>query len=188
MNCNKYIGALAIAAFSLLQGCSRVADTPTIEREVQAISSMKELALVEYRVKKIIKADDGGEWYKIGERKILLSCTAFLKAGVDLSAFGMENIEADRSKGKVTITLPHAKLLSIDIPPAGIKEEYGHVSFFRSEFSAAERNNLMKQGERQIKRTVPSLGILPKAEENGRAFFESVFKKMGFTDIEVVYQ
>ena len=44
-----------------------------VQREVEAISQMKQLGLVEYRVRKIVKAEDEGAWYKIGDRKILLS-------------------------------------------------------------------------------------------------------------------
>jgi len=42
--------------------------------------------------------------------------------------------------------------------------------------------------EKQIRSSVPSLGILEKAEENARRFFESVFTKMGFTSVEVVFE
>ena len=172
----------------VLTGCRPSAETrETVQREVEAISAMKQLGLVEYRVRKIVKADDEGEWYKIGDRKILLSCTAYLKAGIDLSSFGMDDVVYDRLAGTVSVTIPHATLLSLDIPASGIRQEYEHVTILRSSFSAEERNKLLRQGEKQIRESVPSLGILPKAEENARKFFESVFSKMGFTSVEVIF-
>ena len=92
---------------------------------------MRQLSLVEYRVRKIVKADDEGAWYKLGDRKILLSCTAYLKAGIDLSDFGPDDVDVNRLDGSVTVTIPHAILLSLDIPASGIREEYDHVTLLR---------------------------------------------------------
>ena len=172
----------------MVPGCSERVPEDTTQREIEAISQMRELSLVEYRVRKIVKANDEGEWYKIGDRKILLSCTAYLKAGIDLSGFSAENVDINRLDGSVTVTVPHAKLLSLDMPASEIREEYDHVTMLRHFFSAEERNALLRQGEKQIRDSVPSLGILEKAEENGRRFFESVFTKMGFTSVEVVFE
>ena len=180
---------LALCLTSMLQGCSQEVDAnAALQQEIESISSMKQLGLVEYRVKKIIKADDQGEWYKIGNRKILLSCTAYLKAGIDLSSFSASDIVADRTTGKVTVMLPHATLLSLNIPASEIRQEYDGVTLLRSSFTVQERNELLRQGERQIRESVPSLGILPKAEENARKFFESVFQKLDFTTVEVVFK
>ncbi len=177
-----------LAAALTLPGCAERVPEDTTQREIEAISQMRELSLVEYRVRKIVKADDEGEWYKIGDRKILLSCTAYLKAGIDLSGFSAEDVDINRLDGSVTIRVPHAKLLSLDMPASEIREEYDHVTMLRHSFSAEERNALLRQGEKQIRSSVPSLGILEKAEENARRFFESVFTKMGFTSVEVVFE
>ena len=179
---------LVLCLFTGMQSCSPKADGTELRQEIESITSMKELGLVEYRVRKIIKADDQGEWYKIGDRKILLSCTAYLKAGIDLSGVSADDIDANRYTGKVTVTLPHATLLSLDIPASEIRQEYDQVTLLRSSFSVQERNALMRQGERQIRQSVPSLGILQKAEENARKFFESVFYPMGFTTVEVNFK
>ena len=185
------VGTFSVLFLALLaaSGCSRHENVEeTVQREVKAISEMRQLGLVEYRVRKIVKANDEGEWYKIGDRKILLSCTAYLKAGLDLSSFSMEDVDIDREAGSVTVTVPHAVLLSLDIPSSEIQLEYDHVTMLRRSFSAEERNALLRQGEKQIRKSVPDLGILEKAEENAVKFFESVFSKMGFTAVEVTFR
>ena len=185
------VGTFSVLFLAILAatGCSRGNDVQEmVKREVQAISEMRQLGLVEYRVRKIVKADDEGEWYKIGDRKILLSCTAYLKAGLDLTSFDMDDVDVERLAGRVTVTLPHAVLLSLDIPASEIRQEYDHVTMLRQSFSAEERNALLRQGEKQIRDSVPSLGILEKAEENACKFFESVFSKMGFTTVEVTFR
>ena len=97
-------------------------------------------------------------------------------------------MDIDWTGERVSVTIPHAILLSLDIPAAEIRQEYDHVTMLRSSFTAEERNALLRQGEKQIRDSVPSLGILPKAEENARKFFESVFAKMGFTTVEVAFR
>ena len=154
-------------------GCGgRSAVEETVQREIEAITAMKQLSLVEYR----------------GDRKILLSCTAYLKAGIDLATFGPDDVDIDWTGNRVTVTIPHATLLSLDMPASEIREEYDHVTMFRHSFSAEERNALLRQGEKQIRSSVPSLGILEKADENARRFFASVFGKMGFETVEVVFR
>ena len=173
----------------VLPGCARRESMQeTVQREVEAITAMRQLSLVEYRVRKIVKADDEGEWYKIGDRKILLSCTAYLKAGVDLATFGADDVQIDLTGDRVSVTIPHATLLSLDIPASEVRLEYDRVTMLRSDFTAEERNALLRQGEKQIRESVPSLGILEKADENARRFFESVFLKMGFTNVEVTFR
>ena len=172
-----------------LPGCrERAAVEDTVQREIEAITAMKQLSLVEHRVSKIIKADDEGAWYKIGERKILLSCTAYLKAGIDLATFGPDDVDVDWTGKRVSVTIPHATLLSLDMPASEIRQEYDHVTMLRQSFTAEERNALLRQGEKQIRDSVPSLGILEKADENARRFFESVFQKMGFESVEVSFR
>lgn len=181
--------ALLGAALLALPGCAcHSAVEETVQREIEAITAMKQLSMVEYRVSKIIKANDEGEWYKIGERKILLSCTAYLKAGIDLATFGPDDVDVDWTGNRVTVTIPHATLLSLDMPASEIRVEYDHVTMLRQSFSAEERNALLRQGEKQIRDSVPSLGILEKADENARRFFESVFGKMGFETVDVTFR
>ena len=180
---------LFLTVFLIPTGCGeRSAVEDTVQREIEAITAMKQLSLVEYRVSKIIKADDEGAWYKIGERKILLSCTAYLKAGIDLATFGPDDVDVDWTGKRVSVTIPHATLLSLDMPASEIRQEYDHVTMLRQSFTAEERNALLRQGEKQIRDSVPSLGILEKADENARRFFESVFQKMGFESVEVTFR
>ena len=62
--------------------------------EVFALKEMSELATVEYTVTKIVKANDDKTWYKLGDRKILMSCSARIKAGIDLSVITERSIPA----------------------------------------------------------------------------------------------
>ena len=109
------------------------------------LKELSELATVEYTITKIIKASDDQTWYKIGDRKILMSCQATVKAGIDLSQLKAEDVSINGDE--ITLTLPRATIQSLNIKPEDIRTEFQEVGLFRSDFTAAERNQLMAQGE-----------------------------------------
>ena len=131
---------------------------------------------------------DEGEWFKIGNRRILFSCTARLKAGIRLDAIPLDRIVVDEEGRSVSMVLPHAVVLSINIPPELIRLEYEDVTGFRSHFDDRERQALLKQGEREIVRDLPKLGILTEAEANAEEFFRSMLTQMGFENIQINFE
>ncbi|MEO9210930.1 MAG: DUF4230 domain-containing protein [Ginsengibacter sp.] len=151
--------------------------------QVLGLQKMSDLATAEYVVTKIIKANDNKTWYKIGDRKILMTCKASLVAGIDLSRLSKKDIQID--KENITITLPRAKLLYINIKPEDIKTSYQDISVFRDNFSSQEKNNLAAQAEKQIKESVDSLGIFITAETNATLFINNFLQKAGFKNINI---
>ncbi len=147
-----------------------------------------ELGTVEYSVKKIIKADDSMDWYTIGDRKILFSCKATLKAGVKLDNFNSENVVINEENKSAVVTLPHAELLSMNMSPDDIKLEYQNVGVFRSGFSAKERNALLEQGEANIRGSVGELGIIKDAEKQATEFMVNLLTQIGFQSVTVKFE
>jgi len=157
--------------------------------ENQVILSLKEinqLVTAEYVVNKIIKASDDKTWYKIGDRKILITCEASLKAGIDFSTIHANQIDI-RNK-RISITLPHATLFSLNIKPEDIKVAYEETGIFRSSFSTQERDMLTVQAEKQIQQSADSLGILKTAETNARLFITQFLRNVGYDDVEVRFE
>ena len=99
---------------------------------IAMLSRTEELGTVEYTVRKAVKARDEGDWFKIGNRRILFSCTAYLKAGIRLDRIPLDKIVVDGQSRAVSMVLPHAAVLSINIPPEQIRLEYEDVTGFRS--------------------------------------------------------
>lgn len=152
---------------------------------IPLIKQLSDLATIEYVVTKIIKASDNKTWYKIGDRKILMSCKASLIAGIDLSKINEQNIKINGKN--ITIILPRAKLLFINIKPEDIKTEYEDVSFLRTPFTNAERDALGAQGEEQIKNSIDSIGILQAAEINTTLIITNFLNKLGYTTTNIRY-
>jgi hypothetical protein len=162
-------------------GCGKSAVAK--QREILAIREMSELATAEYIVTKIIKASDNKTWYKAGDRKILMSCRASIKAGIDLSAISEESITLDGKN--ITLQIPAPKIIALNMPPEDIKVEYQEIDLFRSPFKAGERDALAAQAETQIRSGAEATGILQTAEANAKSFLTDFLQRAGYTGITI---
>ncbi len=144
---------------------------------------MSDLATVEYVVTKIIKTNDNKDWFKFGDRKILMSCEGTIKAGIDFSKIEVEDISIEGEE--VTLSLPPAKMISLNIPPEKIKVEYQDVGLLRQNFNQSEKDYLLSQGESQIRGSVEALGVLKTAETNATIFLTQFLKQLGYKKITV---
>lgn len=183
----KKFGLILLAMLPLLCGCKARSLEKEAAGRIEQLSAMSELGTVEYTISKTIRADKS-RWYAIGEKKILFTCTAHLKAGIDLSKADWSLTKVDGKSKSVTVTLPHATLLSFNMPPKEIRVAYQKSSLMRGEFTAEERNEILKLGEEDIKAGVPELGILEDAERNAAAFFNALLTGAGFRTVEVNFE
>ena len=172
----------------LTPGCRRSSLQELLSERIQALSQTSELGTVEYTVRKAVRARDEGEWFKLGNRRILFTCTAYLKAGINLDRIPLDKIVVDEQNRSVAMVLPHATVLTINIPPEEIRLEFEDVTGFRQHFSDRERQTLLRQGERDIIRELPNLGILDEAETNAEEFFRTMLEQMGFENIQIVFE
>ncbi len=165
---------------------------PSLEEELEnwipQMTEMAELGTVEYTVNKIVSANDNGDWYKLGDRMILFSTTSYIKAGIPLDDFGEKNIQADALRKSAIVTLPHARLLSFNMPPEEVKLTYKKISALRSDFNASERNKLLMQAEQQIRASIPSTGIYQEAERNASEMVTTMLKNLGFEIVKVQFE
>jgi hypothetical protein len=100
-----------------------------------------------------------------------------------MTAIRTENITIEGKS--ISLVLPKAHLVSINIKPEDIKVEYQETGLFRDNFSAAERDQLMAQGETQIAKSVDSLGVLQTAETNASLFVSNYLKQLGYDRIHI---
>lgn len=149
--------------------------------EVYEIRQIGTLSTTEYTLGKVIKLNDEGEWYKFGDRKMLISCKAKVKAGVDLSQIKDDDIRVDGTK--IEITIPEARITSFDMDPRSIKVEMTEVSGFRFQFTLEETNNILKQGEQSIRKDLKQLNILDDANRNAQVFIRDFYKQLGFEEV-----
>lgn len=169
---------------ALLLACTKK-DKGEEKPGVLTLREMSDLATVEYVVTKVIKASDNKTWFKMGDRKILMSCEAHIKAGIEMSAI---NKNSFKITGKdIQVVLPQPKVISVSIPPEGIKTEYEEIGLFRDKFKSQDRDALAAQAELQIKKSIDSLGILNQAKVNTSMFVTNFLKRLGYQNIDIMY-
>ncbi len=153
------------------------------EDEIFEIRNIGILSTSEYTVGKVIKLDDEGEWYKWGDRKILISCKAKIKAGVNLNNLRDEDIKINGKR--IEIYLPPAEITSFDMDPKDMKTEMVEVSGMRFDFTQEETNDILKQGEQAIRKEMKSLNILYDAQKNAAVFVKDFYTQLGFEEVIV---
>ena len=157
-----------------------------LEERMQTLAATAELGTVEYTVKKIVKTNDK-QWFTIGERRIMFQTTAYLKAGVKLDGFNADKVVVDGNKN-VTVTLPHATLLSLNMPAEEITTVLEDYGFLRSRFSADDQNHILTLGENDIRESIATLGILDDAEKNATEIFTAMLQQLGYESINIKFE
>lgn len=174
----------------LMSGCSK-GQLPSLEQQtrekMEELAATGQLATTEYTVEKVVKADDCA-WWKLGDRKILFSLRAYLQGGIDMAKYDTASTRIDEEAKAIELTLPRAEVLSVDIPAEEIKLKYMKVGMVRYDFSAADRNQLLRQGESDIRADIPDMGILEDAEASARRLFTSMLREMGYEHVTVNFE
>jgi hypothetical protein len=178
---NKKIFGLVI--LMLLTACSE--KKTELRPAVFDLQQIGKLATAEYWITRVVKADDNQTWYKMGNRKILITCSASVKAGIDFSRLQPQHV--DQQQHKIYVKLPPPQLISLNIPPEGIKVVYSDVGVFRDPFTTGEINAIMRTAESQIRKQVESLDINTTARTNATAFLTRFLRNAGFTEIYVSF-
>ncbi len=179
---------LIIAGFiaCILCSCGKSIPEQMEEKVKHMGAASAELGTVEYTISKIIKADHD-VFYKFGDRKILFSSHSTMKAGVDLSKFCADSVTVDKKNKTINVRLPKAKVLSFHMPAENVKMEWCRTGALRSDFTAQERNELLKQAEEAIMADAGNLGILKDAEENTKMLFEALLTGSEYKKVNILF-
>lgn len=188
----RVVALLALVGITaMLHSCQKA--IPKEEKSpvnrVQIMTATGQLATVEYTVSKIIKAKDC-TWWKLGEKRVLFKCNAYLTAGVDMTEYDDSKTQINEAAHSIVVTLPKVKLMSCRIPFSEIRLVENEATGFRHEFSAEERQLLLRQGEQSIRADVDSgkYAILADAERNTRVFFERMLTRLGYKGVTIKFE
>lgn len=182
-----------VSLVMMFVSCNKTKELPKISlmdetnEKVETLVSAGELSTAEYTIEKIIKANDCSNW-KIGDRKILFSCKAYLEGGVDMADYDASKTKIDETAKTIEMTLPKVKLLSFNMPIEEVKMKYEKVTGLRFKFSAKDRNKVLQQGEADIKNDIENIGIITDAKNNAQLFFTSMLKQMGYKQVIIKFE
>lgn len=185
-----------IALVFLLSACELMPQSKEIVYDIREIGT---LSTTEYTVAKVVKLDDEHgiweiwekwddirSWTKFGDRKILISCRAKIKAGIDLSKIRKEDIKINGNS--INIVVPTAEVSEFSMEPKYIKTEVESVSWFRDHFTQKEKNEFLKQGEKAIREDIENSAIYSNAEYEAELFITDFYKRQGFEKVIISFE
>lgn len=158
----------------------------------QKLKQAAELGTVQYTVQKVISNSDES-WQLLGNRKVLFSFKAIIKAGIDMEKFNPELVSISENKNQktksISVELPQPEIFSYNIRPDDVKMIYNQVSTFRTEYTNQERDAIVAGGEMELKNDAElTQMILKDARQNASTFFEMLLRQNGFNNVTITFK
>lgn len=169
-----FLGMLAMNLRQRAQS-QQTLNTATIVKQVQSLS---ELVTVKYVIEKVVILEDP-KWY--GENRILLLAHGIVKAGIDLSDLGQDDIQIQGKK--VTIVLPMERITDayLDEKRTFVIE---HNTGLVRQFDKHLESNARRMAVADIRTGARTSGILADARERAELQLENLFLQLGFEEVE----
>jgi outer membrane lipoprotein-sorting protein len=185
----KAIWPVMLVAVLMLASCEKKAEESACQQKLRQVA---ELGTVQYTVQKVVSNSDE-TWQIFGDRKILFSFRAVIKAGIDMDKFDAESVRISEDKKEktksISLVLPQPEILSYNIQPDDVKMIYNQVSFLRTEYTNEERDAIVSKGEMELKvdRELTDM-ILKDARQNAAMFMEMLLRENGFSDVTITFK
>ena len=190
----KWLPAALLSAFLLLGCSSDQASKKVIRKTIARISPEQRLELVSYKTKSVARSGEDAKdkaFYIIGDRKMLVSFLADIRAGIDLKDFDpKKDITLKRRAKTAVIRLPDPVVFDIEVPSDSVNLEKGEKGFLRARFTHDEVNHVAQLGKQNILKEIENqqrYPILNDAKENARRTFTSLFNALGYSKVEVIF-
>ena len=171
------IGIIAILGIGIgyMYAPKRINKQPEIS-QVRAICNLATLKTYYHNVAKIEK---GKDWIFQKDRELWIEYTGIVTIGIDMSMVEMK-VEGN----KVIVSLPKAKLLSIDIDEEKINEDSYFYSkdnlIFKNQITAEEQTQAINEAQTNMKNSVEENSqLLKMAQERAKALIEQYITQLG---------
>lgn len=156
-------------------GRPRLADTPTLIRQVQGLN---QIVTVKYVVEKVVLLEDV-KWY--GGNRLLMVAHGVVKAGLDFGRLGPGDIEV-RGR-RVVFNLPKAQITDVYLDDRRTQIVERSTGLLRT-FDKDLEQDARKQAVDAIKLGARDSGILKDADDRARLQLTALFKAAGFEEVE----
>lgn len=113
-----------------------------------------------------------------GEKQIVVSISANLKAGIDLSLISNVRIQGD----SISLTLPHP---FIKMESSSIDRVITGVTGARNEFTGFQQDEIIKVGEYRIKDNLDKFDLVNPTVDRAQTILTSLLKNLGFNEVTI---
>jgi hypothetical protein len=145
---------------------------------IQQVQTLSDLVTVKYVMEKVVILEDI-KWF--GGNRVLLVAHGVVKAGIDLGKMTADDLEVHERK--VIVTLPRAQITDAyldDKQTRVIERSTGLLRTFDKDLEQTARMHAVDD----IQRAARVTGIQKDADERARALLTSLFRQMGFDEVE----
>lgn len=155
---------------------------------IQSIKAQAKLSTIEYNtVTEIYREEVPEGWFNelLGTReRLLMLVYGDVQAGFDLKKLEEGDLWTDGKR--VRLVLPAPEILS-----ASIDFDRTHIVYYENNLILENNNpNLqgeaLKEAQKAIEEAALKEGILDKANNHGKLYYENFLRSLGFTEVEVV--
>lgn len=172
---NIFIILMVVVAF-VLAGCKQ-GNTIVKEPDIAQIRSICNLATLECYYHNVAKSEVPGSWFK-KTREFWIEYTGIAKIGIDMSKVHME-IDGTI----VTVTLPNAELLDIDICEDDLNKESYIVSadgLIKNKITADMQTSAINSAQAEMEKNVKNnMSLLLNAQKRAQDLIENYIVRMG---------
>lgn len=178
----KYIFS-CLLIIGCITGCGsskKIEDKPEIT-QIRAICDLATLETYYHNVAKLNKPAGGGINSLLQKDRVLwIKYTGIARIGIELSKVNMD-IEGT----KVTVNIPKAKVLSINVSEEALNKDSYYYSednkiFFKNEFTAEDETLAINEAQDNMKKQVENDDkLLMKAQERAKKLIEKYIKELG---------
>jgi len=173
-----------LLVFSILTSCTSCSkNQPAASPDITQIRSICHLATMEcyyHNVAKSVKTK-GNKFENIGEndRKFWIEYTGIARVGIDMS-----QVKITVAENKVTVYLPNAKLLSIDINEKTLTEQSyissGDSWFNKNKITADDQTAAINHAQSVMSKSVQeNTALLASAQDRAKKLIENYINQLG---------
>ncbi len=174
-----------LSIFIFSTSCNKEPDRALV---ISKLKNSAKLATVEYIVTKVISAKVDKNWFA-KDAYFFAETQATIKAGIDLEKLKEDDIKIEGRK--ISIKLPPVEILNFSYPAEGYKviEKYSDESsiFKWNSLDVADKDELYRQGETDIRAYLNDLGIIKTAQTNTRLLLKKILTISGFDEIYIEF-
>ena len=168
---------IMISCALLLGGCGKEKQTA----DFSGVTSVCELATLKCYYHNVAKVeiDASGpfaKWFKTGYKKIWTEYSGIIEYGIDVSK--VEVSEPDKD-GVVTITIPEAEVLNVDVDESSMSKPLTDTGFFTTITKEEETATLSGAQSDMEEMAKDNTELLTKAKTRAKTLLEEYIKNVG---------
>ena len=177
----KKIVCLLVISMLCIGGCGDKNQKKEEEADFSAISSVCELATLKCYYHNVAKTETKasgifGKWLKTGYKKIWTEYDGIIEYGVDINKV---TVSEPSKNGVVTITIPDAQVLSVDVDEDSISTPLTDKGFLTSISTEEKVETLNKAQSDMEEKAEKDNETLMRAKERAKTLLEEYIKNIG---------